>query len=52
MDVTIFVILVGVTLIVAHISWSLTQALKGIERRLVAIEERVSNLEDELARAG
>ena len=35
-----------------YLSWPLTQGLKAIERRVVAIEERVSDLEDELAKRG
>ncbi len=51
MDVPIVVVaLIAIILFIAHVSWSLTQSLKALERRLVAIEERVSNLEDELAK--
>lgn len=52
MDPTILVALIAIILCVGYVARSLTQALKAFERRLVVIEERVSNLEDELAKRG
>ena len=50
MDLTTVIALIATILFFSYLSWSLTQTLKAIARRVVAIEERVSDLEDELAR--
>ena len=52
MDITIVIALIAIILFFAYLAWSLTQSLKAIERRVVAIEERVSDLEDEFAKRG
>lgn len=50
MDLTIVVAFIAIVFFLAYASWSLTQTLKALERRVVAIEERVSNIEDELVK--
>ena len=52
MDLTVVIALIAIMLFLGYVSWSLTQALKAIGRRVVAIEERVSDLEDELSKRG
>lgn len=52
MDFTVVVAFIAIILFLAFVSWSLTQRLKAIERHVVSVEERVSNLEDELAKHG
>ena len=52
MDLTTVVALVAIILFIAYLAWSLGQMLRSLARRVVAIEERVSDLEDELARRG
>ena len=52
MDFTSVIAFIAIILFLAFLSWSLTQRLKTIERRVVAIEERVSDIEDELAKRG
>ena len=44
--------LIAFILFLAFVARSLTQGLKAVARRVVAIEEHVSNLEDELAKYG
>ncbi len=50
MDLTIVIAFIAIALFLAYASWSLTQTLKALERRVVAVEERVSDLQDELAK--
>ncbi|MDJ0948748.1 MAG: hypothetical protein QNJ94_07495 [Alphaproteobacteria bacterium] len=50
MDLTIVIAFLAIILFLAYVSWSVTQTLKAVVRRVVAVEERVSDLEDELAR--
>lgn len=50
MDFTIVITFIAITLFLAFVYSSVSQSLKGIERRLVALEERVSDIEDELNR--
>ncbi len=52
MDLTSVIAFIAIILFLGYLSWSLTQGLKAIERRVVAIEERVSDIEDELAKRG
>ncbi len=52
MDVTSVIAFIAIILFLAFVARALTQGLKAIERRVVAIEERVSDLEDELAKRG
>lgn len=50
MELTVVVTFIAVIFFLAFVYRSVGQTLKGLERRLVALEERVSDIEDEFGK--